>query len=248
MLLTACTLVPALHLFAATSAHALDERIVETYSVQARVATDGTIEVTETFTASDTNAVDVILGSPPSWANPDGDEKVSIEGITVVDTEGVTRSFTVINGPIRAFSTDDLEQNNPLNFQQGDVELYARVIGPAEGTVIEDARVEIALPGEIRAAACFVGNRSVPTCVDRFAGDRATFRTTALTSGESMTIAVVFAGGNVTLAPDASDASSLDGPWPWVIAAIGLGLGAGVGALWMRRQKRRSEPGDRHVD
>ena len=235
MLLTACTLTPALFVVGPTPAHAQDERVVETYSVQASVATDGAIEVIETLTANGTNPVDVLRDSPPSWVNPDGDEEVSIEGVTVKDADEVTRSFTVINGPLRAFSTEDLEQNNPLNFQQGDVELYARVIGPAEGTVVEDARVEISVPGEIRAAACFVGNRSVPTCVDRFAGELATFRTTALTSGESMTIAVVFSGGNVTLATDAPDTSTLDGPWPWVIAAIGLALGAGVGALWVRR-------------
>ncbi len=224
---------------------------IDTYSIEADVEADGSLQVVETVTFAGGSRIPAGFESNlATWRVPQDSESLKIEDmatdITAANDSRITASYAV-TGAFRAFSAADLADENPLNLKPGDAEILAEVIGPLDDVEIAEARVVIRTPGPALAAACFVDGQSVPVCTDRIGDTETTFRSLNVPAGSSVTIALVLDRGTVDI-PAMPDSGSVADPnplaraWgsqPGTAIAILLGLSLGIAlAMALRRLPR----------
>lgn len=211
---------------------------IASYSMGIDIAADGTLRVVESIVfASGTQPTEEFLTGIPSWSVPESNRPVTItdrrSDVVKGDPARVEVTYSV-RGVARAFSAEELAQENPLALVPGDVEIYAQALEARAG-MIDEARISVRTSGPARAAACFVGGESIPACTDRIGDDETTFRARGVPEGATVAFALIIDGRGYSV-PELNTPPTGTPAWMWVIAAAVVIIAAG--ALLVLRRRR----------
>ncbi|GAB3473128.1 DUF2207 domain-containing protein [Nocardiopsis coralliicola] len=244
--LTAAISVPIPAVAPAPAAADTGNRTVTSLHTDVEVGSDGSVQVTEEV------SYDFEAGEPapvtrqlPGSASIDGAEErdLGLRGVEVVDDGGAAESdvsedsdgTAITIGPeglqgsatvVYRYTYDALLEQEPSD----DARLYIDVVGDGWTLPIEEASVQIALPGGAAGASCYAGEPGSTSGCDRLdasgTGVEAAHR--SLESGQAMSVDLTFPaaaldGGAESLpAPDYGDGAADTETGDWVILLVVL--------------------------